>query len=348
MFRIPWDSVNKTVEDATARTFDSIFDSLDGLEAEVQGLMDKDLEIYRDKIADQIITQACRKTAFIGGGAALPDLLPVAGWATFVAAVGADFALTLREDLSMLLKLAFLYGQDVTREDRKKQAISLLAVVGSGDGGKGNPAREVSKLMGMIGTKHISRRILVKIGKKLGERFFKRKLVKLIPGVGILLSGGVNYYSTRQLGEYARNYFVDRSESTDRASGISNEMKLFQSIYLHALSNVAKKDGDICPEEVDLLKDSMLMFGYTGSEQERCLKELHDLATIIELVEQDCRKLPEQDRTFILKQALTMMLANRKEHPDQAAYLAELRETLDIATTAFDDLEREVREDLTV
>ncbi len=300
MFKIPWDEINKSVEDATARSFDSIFNSLDGLEAEVQGLMDKDLELYRDKVAEQIIGEACKKTAIIGGGAAIPDILPLAGWSTFIAAVGADFALTLREDLSMLMRLAYLYGQDVSREDRKKQAVSLLAAVGSKEG-KGNPTREVTKLMGMIGTKHVSRKLLIKVGRKLGERFFKRKLIKLIPGVGILLSGGVNYYSTRTLGEYAQDYFVECAETGERAAGIANEMKLFHELYLRALANTAKKDGAICDEELTSFKDSMLMFGYTSAEQDKCLTELNDLENIVELETRDCKKLSEQDRSFILK-----------------------------------------------
>ena len=345
MFNIPWDDINKSVEDATARSFDSIFNSLDGLEAEVQGLMDKDLELYRDKVAEQIIDEASKKTALIGGGAAIPDILPLAGWSTFIAAVAADFALTLREDLSMLMRLAYLYGQDVSREDRKKQAVSLLAAVGAKEG-KGNPTREVSKLMGMIGTKHISRKLLIKVGRRLGERFFKRKIIKLIPGVGILLSGGVNYYSTRALGEYAQDYFVECAETGERAAGIANEMKLFHELYLRALANMAKKDGTICDEELTSFKDSMLMFGYTAAEQEKCLEELNDLEAIIELEARECKKLSEQDRSFILKSAISMMYANRTAEKEQRAYLLELAEALDLPEKEVDGLETEVREDL--
>lgn len=345
MFNIPWDDINKSVEDATARSFDSIFNSLDGLESEVQGMMDKDLEVYRDKIAEQIIDSASRQTAIIGGGAAVPDILPLAGWSTFIAAVGADFALTLREDLSMLMRLAYLYGQDVSREDRKKQAISLLAAVGAKEG-SGNPAREVSKLMGMIGTKHVSRKLLIKVGRKLGERFFKRKMVKLIPGLGILLSGGVNYYSTRALGEYAQDYFIDAAESGERAAGIASEMKLFHELYLRALANMAKRDGDICDEEETSFKDSMLMFGYTTQEQERCLAELQAIDEVQELSVASCRRLSEQDRSFILKSVIGMMYANRTASKEQRSYLEELRDTLDLSEKVVQELEREVRDDL--
>lgn len=345
MFKIPWDEINKTVEDATARSFDSIFNSLDGLEAEVQGLMDKDLELYRDKIAEQIIDSACKKTAIIGGGAAMPDILPLAGWSTFIAAVGADFALTLREDLSMLMRLAYLYGQDVSREDRKKQAVGLLAAVGAKEG-KGNPSKEVSKLMGMIGTKHLSRRLLIQVGKMLGERFFKRKLVKLIPGVGILLSGGVNFYSTRALGEYAQDYFIECSETGDRAPGFANQMKVFHQVYLQAMANVAKKDGDISEGELNSFKDSMLMFGYSDTEQEVCLAEFKDTETIADIDEEACRKFSKEDREFIFKSALGMMYVDGEAKGEQREYIEELADLLQMDRAAKERLEGEVKEDL--
>lgn len=346
MFKVPWDEINKTVEDATARTFDSIFSSLDGLEAEVQGLMDKDLEVYRDKIAAQIIDSAAARTAVIGGGAALPDLLPVAGWSTFVAAVGADFALTLREDLSMLLKMAFLYGQDVSREDRKRQAVSLLAAVGTRGGGDGSATGEMSKLMGMIGTKHVSRKVLVSIGKRLGERFFKRKLVKLIPGIGILLSGGVNYYSTRALGEYAQDYFAQVGTGKDRAGGISNEMRHFQETYLAILSTMAKRDGRVGDPEVEAIEDSMLMFGFAGPERDAVLRDLRDLEKDQDPDAAACRRLSEQDRSFMLKQAVAMMLADGDATEEQRAYLEELRVRFDVTPSMLAEIEREVRSEL--
>ena len=328
MIKIPWDEIWKSVDEASTRSFHSIFDSLDGLEAEVQGLIDKDLDVYREKVAEEIIEEACRNTALIGGAAALPDLLPLAGWSTFIGAVAADFALTLRTDLSMLMKLAYLYGQDVSREERKKQAVSLLAVVGGGKSGKGTVAGEASKLMGMIGTKHISRKLLVRLGRELGERFFRKKLVKLIPGVGILLSGGVNYYSTRLLGDCGQDYFIDNAQENETAASASDDMQVFHRVYLAVLSNIAKLDGNVSDDEITSLKDSMLMFGYSSAEQSHYLDELHKVNHIEEVASEDVTTLSADACSFIISSATEMMEVTDNPSPEQKDYLRELKSLL--------------------
>jgi uncharacterized protein (DUF697 family) len=328
MFKIPWDEIWKSVDEASTRSFHSIFDSLDGLEAEVQGLIDKDLDLYREKVAEDIIEDASRKTALIGGGAALPDLLPLAGWTTFIGAVAADFALTLRTDLSMLMKLAYLYGQDVSREERKKQAVALLAAVGGGKAGKGTIAGEASKLMGMIGTKHISRKLLIRLGRELGERFFRKKLVKLIPGVGILLSGGVNYYSTRYLGDCGQDYFIDNARENETAASASDDMQIFHRVYLSVLSNMAKLDGNVSDSEIVSLKDSMLMFGYSSAEQSNYLDELHKIDNIQEISSRDISTLSADDCSFILSSATEMMEVSETPSSEQRDYLKDLKTLL--------------------
>ena len=69
MWKLPWRDIERQIEKTVEGTFGSIFNSLDGIETEVQHLMDKDLDVYRDKIADQIISKAATNTGLVGSGA---------------------------------------------------------------------------------------------------------------------------------------------------------------------------------------------------------------------------------------------------------------------------------------
>lgn len=346
MWKVPWRDIERQIEKTVEGTFGSIFSSLDGIETEVQHLMDKDLDVYRDKIAEQIISKAAYNTGLVGSGAGALDLLPLAGWAALMASIAADFSLTLREDVSMLLKLAYLYGQDVSREDRKREAISLLACAGADGADPTQASREVSKLMAMIGTKHVSRRFLVGIGKKIGLRFFKRKLVRLIPGLGILISGGINYYSTQQIGEFAKAFYAKRKGTDGELSEIAGEIRHFQRVLLQVMVNMAKVDKKVTEAEENLLRDVLLLFGYGQKEQEPFLEDLRNFDVLRPVNKRDLARLGKDDLRFVLKQAIAMMYADGEKCSEKSNYLTILARKLKVADSLIREVEREVQSEL--
>lgn len=344
--KVPWGEIEKYLEDSSEGLFRSIFADMDQVEAEVQGMVDKDIDLYRDKVGDQIITSCAQRTMMIGSGAALPDLLPIGGWPMLVGSIGTDFALTLREEMNMLLKLAFLYGKDLTREERQREALGLLKL--AGDGKIETAATiEPSRLLGLIGTKHISKNLLVKLGKALGLRFYRKKLVALIPGLGILLSGGVNYYSSRKIGEYAQQFYQARARSGrwGDASPLA-AMDSFERCFLQVLANLAKVDKVVTPDERAILEDSMLMFGLGERESRELMRQLEDLDTLAPLIDKELKGLSREDRRYILKQGFHMVYADRKKSPEEASYLEVLSRKLEMPPGLAEDLEREVCREL--
>ncbi|MBI4867315.1 MAG: DUF533 domain-containing protein [Candidatus Wallbacteria bacterium] len=345
--KIPWKDIEDYLDKTVGKTFDTLFSGMDSQEDEVKAKMDADLAKSRDLLADEIIYDSCKRTALIGGGAALPDLLPLGGWPMMIASIGTDFTLTLREELAMLSKLAYLYGQDASRELRQREAIGLLAAVKTGEGEpKSSATAEVSKLMAMMGAKHLSRKLIGQILKEIGKRFYKRKLIALIPGVGIFLSGGVNFISTRSLGEYAKAYYQRRKTGNSEVDGIVSEIQHFQKCYLQVMVNMAKVDKKIPREEEDLLKDSLLMFGFSREEQAGYFRELYDLEIMTPVTSDDVRKLSEDDRRYIVKQAMAMMMVDRRASLAEKNYLDMLRKLFGINSEAAVALQREVEEEL--
>jgi uncharacterized membrane protein YebE (DUF533 family) len=344
--KVPWDEIEKYLEDSSEGLFQSIFTDMESVESDVRNMVDKDIDVYRDKVAEEIIAQAAQHTMMIGGGAALPDLLPIGGWPMLIASIGTDFALTMREEVTMLLKLAYLYGRELSREERQQEALGLLKLAGEGKL-ESAASIEPSKLLGLIGTKHISKKILVELGTKLGMRFYKKKLVALIPGIGILLSGGVNYFSTRKIGEYAQQFYQARARSGrwGDASPIAN-MDAFERCFLQVMVNLAKVDKLISKDEMMLLKDSMLMFGLGDKESKVFLKQLEDHETMAPIDAQDIKGLSREDRRYILKQGLHMIYADRKKTPEEASYLEVLSRKFEVPASLVEDLEREVKKEL--
>lgn len=338
-------SFNDAIEASVTSTFDTLFDTLAGIEGEVKVLLDQQLQLSRDRIAEEIISDCARATAMIGGSAALPDLLPV-GWAVLVPAFVGDFTLTLRTELAMLLKLAYLYGPDLPRDDRKKEAVGILAAYRAPEGEAGSAARGVGIDMVKLGGKHITRKAFVALAKKLAERFLKKKLIAVVPVIGIAFSGGVNYVGSRSLGEFARKYYQGRKFPDSETASVSSEVQHFQRCYIQVMINMAKIDRQVTKEEEDLLKESLRMFGYSKEEQDKFLADLHDLDSANPITSDDIGRLSEEDCRFILKQGIAMMYADGKKAIQEANYLEVLRKRFGLNPEVVNNLESQVRTEM--
>lgn len=342
---LPWKTFNEALEASVEKTFDTLFETLAGIEGEVKVLLDQQLQLSRERIADEIVSDSARATAMIGGSAALPDLLPL-GWPALVPSIAGDFTLTLRTELAMLLKLAYLYGPDLPREDRKKEAIGILAAYRAPEGEKGSAAHGVGMDMTKIGSKHVTRKAFVALAKKLGERFLRRKLLAIVPVLGIAFSGGVNYAGTRSLGEFAKRYYHGRKFPDSETAAVSSEVQHFQRCYVQVMINMAKIDRQVTKEEEDLLKESLRMFGYSKEDQERFLADLHDLDSANPITPEDIGRLTEEDCRFILKQGIAMMYADGKKAIQEANYLEVLRKRFGLNPEVVNNLESQVRSEM--
>lgn len=336
------DEFSAHVEKGVEMTFDTLFSTLDGIEGEVKVLMDRDLQLTREVLALEIISQASKSTALIGSSAALPDLLPTA-WPMLLPSIAGDFVLTLRAELAMLLKLAYLYGPELSRDDRKKEAIGLLATSRVPEGEPGSAAREVGRDMVTIGSKHVTRKAFVALARKIASRYFRKKLVAIVPLLGIALSGGVNFLGTRSLGDFAMRYYRQRRTHQSEVAHVSNEVVHFQRCYLQVMINMAKIDREVTKEEEELLLDSLMMFGYSKAEQDRYLADLHDLDSSTPITPEDISRLSEEDCRFILKQGIAMIWADRKKSLHESNYLEVLRKRFGLGPEVVNGLELQVR-----
>jgi len=147
------------------------------------------------------------------GGAGFVLGLP--GLTFGIVTIPADLAYTTYLQLRMVAVIALLYGWD-SKSDRLK-TLAFLSMLGSG-------AAEAARAFGIqVGTKltgslfkKIPGRVLIEINKAVGFRLVTKagttgavNLVKLVPIIGGVVSGGMNATTTRTIGLTARSILKD-------------------------------------------------------------------------------------------------------------------------------------------
>ena len=111
-FKVPWDEIEKELESKVESVFLKGFETITDTEQELDVVRKRFPDLNEVALGNEIIKDSSKVTAVIGGGAALPDLIPGLGWAAMTTTLVGDFCLTLREEMSMLLKFSFLFDPD--------------------------------------------------------------------------------------------------------------------------------------------------------------------------------------------------------------------------------------------
>ncbi|KRE38265.1 hypothetical protein ASG73_04715 [Janibacter sp. Soil728] len=155
------------------------------------------------------------------GGAASPLTLPAGG-----ASFAVDMVYTSQLQLRLAYDIAVLYGVplDVEDPDDLWKLIRIAFVIKSGEVGgtalmKGVPAlvRPVVKKVFSKGTLAAAKSLPV-----VGKHLLQRNVIKFaIPGVGVPLSAGVNYWTTKTAGGHAREVFRLEAKLMEEAERIA-------------------------------------------------------------------------------------------------------------------------------
>lgn len=143
-----------------------------------------------------------RRTAIRCAAAGAVTGLPL-GLAS-IGTLGADLAYLVYQQFRMILGIATIYGHEPTSRERFTEALSCLAL-GSGVGiGKQGFAA-------MLGSATIEGGI---IAEKIGARFMRDRLSKLVPFVGVISGGALNYAAVYAVARTAIRYYDSRVEAS--------------------------------------------------------------------------------------------------------------------------------------
>jgi uncharacterized protein (DUF697 family) len=176
--------------------FRSLFEEIDTdrLRREVDALRLAAPEFEPAALARTLVRRTAIRCAAAGAVTGLPSGLVAIG------TLGADLAYLIFQQFRLVLGVATIYGHEPTARERFSEAVSCLAFVsGVGIGKQGIATMLESATVegGMV-------------AERIGEKFARDRLAKVIPFVGAVSGGALNYFSVRAVGRAATKYYESR------------------------------------------------------------------------------------------------------------------------------------------
>ena len=176
--------------------FRSLFEEIDTekLRAEVEALKESSPEFAQADHARTLIRRTAIRCAAAGAVTGLPSGLVAIG------TLGADLAYLVFQQFRLVLGVATIYGQEPTHRERFTEALACLAYAGGVGIGKQGIATVLESATVEGGA----------VAERIGERFARDRLAKVIPLVGALSGGALNYIAVRAVGRAAIKYYESR------------------------------------------------------------------------------------------------------------------------------------------
>ncbi|KAF1085745.1 hypothetical protein SPSYN_01892 [Sporotomaculum syntrophicum] len=160
------------------------------------------------ELCELIIVQKSRLCAVSGAVTALPAALPVIG--TLVTLVGGtvlDMTAVGYFTAEMVLEMSAVYGRDLYLPGVSREALWVMASALGSDAA----SKTISKLAMQQMENQFFTRLARDLLISLGIRASQRTVLKIIPFLGAVISGSVNYFVCRQIGRLAADYYEKNS-----------------------------------------------------------------------------------------------------------------------------------------
>ena len=176
--------------------FRSLFEEIDTdkLRREVEKLKAAAPEYAPAEHARALIRRTAIRCAAAGAVTGLPSGLVAIG------SLGADLAYLIFQQFRLILGVATIYGHEPTHRERFTEALSCLAYVSGVGIGKQGIATMLEAATVEGGA----------VAERIGERFVRDRLTKMVPFVGAVSGGALNYIAVRAVGRAAVKYYESR------------------------------------------------------------------------------------------------------------------------------------------
>ena len=185
--------LKKRADSVLEEIFRSMFEEIDTdkLRKEVEELREKSPEFTPREHARVLSRRTAIRCAAAGAVTGIP--LGIAAIGT----LSADVAYLVYQQFRLILGIATVYGHEPSSRERFAEAVACLAYsTGVGAGKQGISA--------LLGSSTITGGM---IAEKIGTRVLKERLAKLIPFIGIVSGGALNYAAVYAVGRSAVRYY---------------------------------------------------------------------------------------------------------------------------------------------
>lgn len=185
--------LKKRADTILEEVFRSLFEEIDTnkIRRDVDALRANAPEFQPSDQARILIRRTAIRCAAAGAVTGLPSGLLALG------TIGADLAFLIYQQFRLIVGIATIYGHEPTQRERFGEALSCLAYasgVGIGKQGIATVLGSAAVEGGMV-------------AEKIGARFVRERLAKVIPFVGALSGGALNFMSVRAVGRAAIRYY---------------------------------------------------------------------------------------------------------------------------------------------
>jgi uncharacterized membrane protein YcjF (UPF0283 family) len=186
-------ALKKRADNVLEEIFRSMFEEIDTdkLKKEVEELRERAPEWAPARHARMLTRRTAIRCAAAGAVTGLP--LGIAAIGT----LSADVAYLVYQQFRLILGIATIYGHEPSSRERFNEALSCLAyATGIGAGKQGIAA--------VLGSASVSGGM---IAEKIGARMFRDQLAKIIPFVGVVSGGALNYAAVLAVSRSAVRYY---------------------------------------------------------------------------------------------------------------------------------------------
>lgn len=190
-------ALKKRADFMLEEVFRSLFEEIDTekLRADIDTLKENAPEDFEPhELARMLSRRTAIRCAAAGAVTGLPSGLLAIG------TLGADLGYLVFQQFRLILGVATIYGHEPTHRERFNEALQCLAYasgVGLGKSGVGM-LMESATIEGGV------------VAEKIGSRILKERLAKVIPVIGAVSGGALNYVAVRAVGHAAIKYYETR------------------------------------------------------------------------------------------------------------------------------------------
>jgi uncharacterized membrane protein YcjF (UPF0283 family) len=188
--------LKRRADNILEEVFRSLFEEIDTdrIRREVEELRASAPDFEADAHAKTLARRTALRCAAAGAVTGLPSGLLAVG------ALGADLSYLVYQQFRLVLGIATIYGHEPSHRERFHEAVACLAFasgVGIGKQGLGFALESAALDSGIL-------------AEKVGSRFMRDRLTKIIPFVGAFSGGALNYVSVRAVARAAIRYYDSR------------------------------------------------------------------------------------------------------------------------------------------
>jgi hypothetical protein len=188
--------IKKRADSILEEVFRTLFEEIDTdkIRREVSALKERAPEFEPVDHARTLVRRTAIRCAAAGAVSGLPSGLIAIG------TLGADLAYLMVQQFRLIIGIATIYGHEASHRERFGEALSCLAYASGVGIGKQGIATVLESATMEGGA----------VAEKIGARFMRERLAKIVPVVGALSGGALNYMSVRAAGKAAIRYYESR------------------------------------------------------------------------------------------------------------------------------------------